>query len=196
MKRIALGALLWVPLVLQAATGKSEIGLGKNSAPIIMEVYSDFQCSHCKLYHDQILPGLIHDYVDTGKVYLIHRDYVLGTFPHSKVALTYAIAASRVNKYEQVADTLFMRQEYWGGNGKIDEVVAGAVTPDEMKKIRVLINDPQVKQDVENFIDIGHKNHITTTPTVILTRHLRTYPVPPNTTYPLLRRFLDDLLSK
>jgi protein-disulfide isomerase len=193
---MALGTLLLVPLLLQSATGKSEIGLGKNNAPIIMELYSDFQCSHCKLFHDETLPALIHDYVDTGKVYLIHRDYVLGNFPHSKQALTYAIAASRVGKYEQVADMLFMRQEYWAGNGKIDEVVAGAVTPEEMKKIRTLVNDPQVKQDVENFIDVGRKNHISSTPTIILTRHLRTYPVPPNTSYPLLKRFLDDLLTK
>ena len=34
-----------------------------------------------------------------------------------------AVAAARFNKYEVVADTLFARQEYWGANGKVDEVV-------------------------------------------------------------------------
>ena len=69
--------MLLLPLALQPASMKSEIGLGNNTAPIIMEVYSDYQCSHCKQFHDDILPSVIRDYVNTGKLYLIHRDFPL-----------------------------------------------------------------------------------------------------------------------
>lgn len=195
MKKLALGALLLVPLALQPASLKSEIGLGNNTAPITMEVYSDFQCPHCKQFHDEILPSVIRDYVNTGKLYLIHRDFPLPSFKYSKEAALYAIAASRFNKYEQVSDALFQRQAYWAQNGKVEEVVASVLTPDEMKKARVLIKDPQVNQELAHQVDLGHTSKVDSTPTIFLTHRLRVIKVPPNVTYPILKRVLDDFLK-
>ena len=95
--------------------------------------------------------------MNTGKVYLIHHDFPLPTFKYSREAALYAIAAARFNKYEVVADALFARQEYWGTNGKVDEVVAGVLTPDEMKKARVLIKDPQIVQQLDHEIELGQR---------------------------------------
>lgn len=196
MRKFALGALLLAPLALHPATPKSEIALGNNTAPIIMEVYSDFQCPHCKHFHEEMLPQVIRDYVNAGKVYLIYRDYPLPSFKYSREAALYAIASTRFNKYEQVGDALFARQEYWGANGKVDEVVASVLTPDEMKKARVLIKDPQTVQTLEHEIELGHAAKVTSTPSIFLTHHLRVIPVPSNVSYPILRKVLDDLLTK
>ena len=197
MRKFSLGTLLLlVPLTLPAATSKSEMALGNNTAPIVMEIYSDFQCPHCKHFHDEIQPEVVRDYVNTGKIYLIHHDFPLPTFKYSREAALYALAAARFNKYEVVADTLFARQEYWGANGKVDEVVATALTPDEMKKARVLIKDPQIVQQLDHEIELGHAAKITSTPSIFLTHHLRVIPVPANTGYPILKRVIDDLLSK
>ena len=194
MIKFALGTMLLVPLVLQPAS-QSEIGLGNNTAPITMEVFSDFQCPHCKLFHDDILPSVIRDYVNTGKIYLIHRDFPLPTFKYSKEAALYAIAAARFNKYEQVSDVLFQRQNYWGQNGKVDEVVASVLTPDEMKKARVLIKDAQVNQELAHSIDLGRAAKVDSTPTVFVTHRLHVIKVPPNVSYPILKRVLDDYLK-
>ena len=196
MRKFSLGTLLLVSMTLLFATSKTEISMGNNTAPIVMEVYSDFQCPHCKHFHDEIQPQVVRDYVNTGKVYFIHHDFPLPTFKYSKEAALYAIAASHFNKYEVVADTLFARQEYWGANGKVDEVVATALTPDEMKKARVLIKDPQIIAQLEHEIDLGHTAKISSTPSIFITRHLRVIPVPANTSYPILKKVLDDLLTK
>jgi protein-disulfide isomerase len=195
MRISALGALLLVPFAVESASVRSEIGLGNNTAPITMEVYSDFQCPHCKQFHDDILPSVIRDYVSTGKLYLIHRDFPLPSFKYSKEAALYAIAASRFNKYEQVGDALFQRQAYWAQNGKVDEVVASVLTPDEMKKARVLIKDPQVNQELAHQVDLGHVAKVDSTPTIFLTHRLRIIKVPPNVSYPILKRVLDDFLK-
>jgi protein-disulfide isomerase len=187
--------MLLLPAVLHPAPPKTEIALGRNNAPIIMEVYSDYQCPHCKHFHDELLPSVIRDYVDTGKVYLIHRDFPLPSFKYSREAALYAIAAARFNKYEQVADALFATQEKWGASGKVDEVVAGVLTPDEMKKARVLIKDPQVIQQLDHEIDLGHAAKVSSTPSIFLTRRLRVIPVPPNVSYPILAKVIDDLLK-
>ena len=192
MRKFALGALL-LPLALQPAS--TEFGLGNNTAPITMEIYSDYQCPHCKLFHDQILPSVIRDYVNTGKVYVVHRDFPLPTFKYSREAALYAIAAARFNKYEQVGDALFQRQEYWGTNGKVDEVVASVLTVEEMKKARILIKDPQINRDLAHSVDLGHAAKVDSTPTVFLTHRLHVVKVPPNVSYPILKRVFDDLLK-
>ena len=94
-----------------------------------------------------------------------------------------------------MADTLFARQDYWGQNGKVDEVVASALTPDEMKKARVLIKDPQVVQQLDHEIEQGKAAKINATPSIFITRHLRVIPVPANTSYTILSKVLDDLLK-
>src|SRR5260370_31011463 len=99
MRKFSLGTMLLVPLALLTATSKSEIALGNNTAPIVMEVYSDYQCPHCKHFHDEIQPQVVRDYVNTGKVYLIHHDFPLPTFKYSTEAALYALPAARSNKY-------------------------------------------------------------------------------------------------
>jgi protein-disulfide isomerase len=195
MKKLALGMALLAPLALYPAQ-KPEYALGTNNAPVIMEVYSDFECPHCKLFHDGMQLQILHDYVDTGKVYLIHRDFPLTGHKHAREAALYAMASAKFSKYEEVSAALFQRQEYWSANGKVEEVVAGVLTPAEMKQARGLIKDPQLNQQLDDEIAAGFKAGVNSTPTMILTRHLRSYPVPTNVSYPILKRFLDDLLSK
>src|SRR5947207_6766731 len=185
MKKFSVGTLFAVPLALTLfAAQKSEIALGNNNAPIMMDVYSDFQCPHCKHFHDEIQPQIVQNYVNSGKVYLIHHDFPLPTFKYSREAALYAIAASRFKKYEAVSDALFARQEYWGQNGKVDEVVATVLSPDEMKKARALIKDPQVVQQLDHEIELGKAARVNSTPSIFLTRHLRVIPVPSNTSFP------------
>ena len=47
---------------------------GFANAPIMMEVYSDYQCPYCKELYEKTLTPLMAEYVDKGKVYLIHRE--------------------------------------------------------------------------------------------------------------------------
>jgi protein-disulfide isomerase len=199
MTKFLLGTLLAVSLALPPAlisAAKTEIAMGNNNAPIIMDVYSDFQCPHCKHFHDELQPQIVQNYVNSGKVYLIHHDFPLPSFKYSREAALYAIAASRFKKYEAVADALFARQDYWGQNGKVEEVVATVLTPDEMKKVRVLVKDPQIAQQLEHEIELGKAARVSSTPSIFLTRHLRVIPVPANTSYPILSRVLDDMLAK
>src|SRR6266403_6104517 len=75
--------------------------VGSATAPIQLEVFSDFQCPSCKGLYEETLKPLMNDYVATGKVYLIHRDFPLQNHPHGREAAAWANASSRVNKYEQ-----------------------------------------------------------------------------------------------
>jgi protein-disulfide isomerase len=167
---------------------------GLANAPILIEVYSDFQCPACKALYERALVPLTYDYVDKGKVYLVHHEFPLPMHAHAMEAACYACAASRVGKYEQVCDVLFRQQEAWAASGKVDETVCSILTPAEAKKVRALAKDPAVIAEVKQDIQAGQSASINQTPTMILTYRSKQYRIPGGN-YDILRRFIDQLLS-
>src|ERR1700758_5574834 len=68
--------------------------IGTKSAPITMEVFSDYQCPACRAFFENTLRFMINDYVASGKVYLVHRDFPLPMHPYSMDAARWANAAA------------------------------------------------------------------------------------------------------
>jgi len=168
---------------------------GVPNAPILLEIYSDFQCPACKAMYEGTLRELFTDYVAKGKVYVIHHDFPLPMHSHAMEAACYANAAERVGKYEQVSDVLFREQEKWAATGNVDQTVCSVLTPEEARKVRALAKDPSIIAEVEADVQAGHAIHVNSTPTVILTHKLKQYPVPSGVSYDTLRRFIDQLLA-
>jgi protein-disulfide isomerase len=192
MRKIIAGfALLLMALVAWGSQMRSQ---GLASAPIVMDVYSDFQCPTCKLVHETVLNQLVYDYVNKGKVYLVHHEYPLPQHAHAMEAACYACAASRVGKYEQVCDVLFHQQQTWAINGKVDETVCSVLTPAEAKKVRALAKDPAIAAEVQQDIQAGRTAQVNATPTMILTHRGKQYRLP-IANYDILRRFIDQLLA-
>jgi len=170
-------------------------GRGQSNARVLIEVYSDYQCPYCKTLYENTLRSLIAEYVDTGKVYLIHHEFPLPRHAHAMEAACYACAANRVGKYEQVGDVLFRNQESWAASGNVDETVSSVLTTDEAKKVRTLARDPAITAEVREDIQAGLTAHVDGTPTLILTYRQKQYRLPATASYPVLRRFIDQLLS-
>src|SRR5712692_5528485 len=93
--------------------------LDSKNAPITMEVFSDFQCPACRNFYETTLKQLIDNYVTTGKVYLVHRDFPLDMHPYSHQAARFANAAAELGQFESVERALFDKQDTWAPNGKI-----------------------------------------------------------------------------
>lgn len=51
--------------------------LGNKSAPLTLVEFSDYECPFCKRSFDQLLPELKKNYIDTGKLKLVYRDFPL-----------------------------------------------------------------------------------------------------------------------
>ncbi|MFB3778273.1 MAG: DsbA family protein [Bryobacteraceae bacterium] len=190
---LGLSAFFLQTLPVAAASGKAA---GAPSAPILIEVFSDYQCPACKLLHEQTLRPLLNDYVQGGKVYLIHREFPLAMHQYAAQAAAYACAAGRIGKYEQVAGALFARQDTWSVDGKVDEAACSALTPAEAAKVRALVKDAAVAAEVRTDMEMANRARIQQTPTMIITHRLKQYPLSGAVNYELLRRFLDELLAK
>jgi protein-disulfide isomerase len=170
--------------------------LGSAVAPIQLEVFSDFQCPACKNLHETTLKQLIDEYVNSKKkVYLIHREFPLPMHTFARTAASYACAAERLGKYEQVGDALFRNQETWAMDGNIEKCHPGVLSAAELQMVRALTKDPGVVSEVEKDVQLGQSKQVRSTPTMILTYKNQQYPIA-NVSYSLLKRFIDDLLSK
>lgn len=167
--------------------------MGTPVAAITIEVYSDFQCPHCKLLHETWMGPLIKDYVRTGRVYLIQREFPLSQHPYAKTAACYACAADRIGKYGEVCDILFKKQDEWGADGKVDQTACSVLTPAEAVKVRALAKDPEILAQVQKDMDLGMKVPLRSTPTVIVSYKGKKYPVDVQGSYSIFTRFLDSL---
>jgi len=166
---------------------------GNPSAPITIELFSDFQCPSCRQLHMTMLPAILKDYVIPGKAYLVYKEFPLPQHNHAKEAAAYAVAASRVGKYERVADALFQNQPSWANDGKVFETVATVLSPAEQKKVQTLAKDPAVLSEIEQEVNEGIAGKINQTPTLIVVSKGKRFPFGGIPNYDLFRRFLDDL---
>ena len=170
--------------------------LGSKTAPIVMEVFSDFQCPACKSLYDATNRQLMDNYVNTGKVYLIHRDFPLPMHAHSKVAAQYSRAAAQIGKLETVEDVLFQNQAKWEASGDVDGTVAKALSPAEMTKVRALVKSGQVDASIAKDQALGNNTYrVTQTPTTIFHANGQTFPYAGVMSWDILKQFLDQLLG-
>jgi protein-disulfide isomerase len=169
---------------------------GSKTAPLVLEVFSDFQCPACKTLYTTTNRQLIDNYVSNGKVFLIHRDFPLPMHAHSRVAAQYARAAAQLGKVEPVEQALFQNQEKWENTGDIDGTVAAVLTPAEMTKVRALVKGGTLDPLIEKDLALGRIYNVNQTPTTIIHYKGQTYPIVGVQSYAVLHQFLDQLLAQ
>ena len=197
MKRYAV--VLAALFVCAAATPDAEKGkiLGSSSAPVRIDVYSDFECPACKNFHETLLPLIVRDYVMPGKVFVVSREFPLNIPAHvySREEANYATAAAHLGIYQPVADALFRNQQSIINGARPWDTVASVLTAEQQKRVAALAKDPVVLAEVQRDVDSGNKERISSTPTIIVTHGIQHFPLPYPINYSLLRSLLDGLLK-
>jgi protein-disulfide isomerase len=196
MKPVALALVLLLPCLALGPDIDRAKAAGNPSAPLRLDLYSDFQCPTCKMVHETFLPAIVRDYVATGKAYLVSHEFPLAMHAYSRQAANYATAAARIGKYQQVSDALFQNQGSWSVTGKVWEVVAAVLIPADQKKVQALAKDPAILAEVQHDVDAGTAAHVDRTPTVIVARGMKQTPWAYWTDYNLFKGYLDEMLAK
>ncbi len=88
--------------------------LGREDAPVMIIEFSDFQCPFCKRFAEETFPQLKRDYIDTGKVRFVFRDFpILRIHPNAGLAALAAECADEQGRFWEMHDLLFARQSEW-----------------------------------------------------------------------------------
>jgi len=160
---------------------------GSKTAPVTMEVFSDYQCPACKTLFTTTNRRLMDDYVSNGKVYLVHRDFPLPMHAYSRVAARYARAAAQLGKVEPVEQALFQNQEKWEQNGDVDGTVAAVLSAAEMIKVRALVKGGTLDPLIDKDYNLGQTYRVNQTPTTVFHSKGQTYPYSGVMTYDILK---------
>jgi protein-disulfide isomerase len=179
------------------APAKNFKEIGSPSAPLTIEVFSDYECPSCRSLWMDTMPQVMRDYVTPGKVRIVHRDFPLPQHQYTRLATRYANAAGQIGRYELVIDQIFKTQPTWSGNGNVDAEVAKVLPPGEMQKVRDLVkNDMHLDDTVTADVALGQQIPLAETPTMLLIYKGKRDKVSGALPYNVMKSYLDQILAK
>lgn len=86
--------------------------LGRADAPVTIVEFSDYQCPYCRRFTRSVLPSIKKDYVETGKVRYVFKDFPIERIhPRALGAAVAAHCAGEQGKYWEMHDLLFDNQK-------------------------------------------------------------------------------------
>lgn len=142
--------------------------LGDPDAPVTIIEYSSLTCPHCRHFHLEILPEIKKNYIDTGKVKLIYRD-----FPFDQLGLlaTVMTRCAPAERYFGFLDVLFQQQGSWSRSkdpmGDLSRIgKLGGLNPSDFEAC--LKNQALVDGLVQKRLDGQKKFDVNATPTFII----------------------------
>jgi protein-disulfide isomerase len=80
--------------------------MGREDAPLTIVEFSDFQCGYCKKFHETAFPELKKNFIDTGKVRFVHRDFPLNIHPQALRGARAGRCAAAQGKFWAMRDLL------------------------------------------------------------------------------------------
>jgi len=147
---------------------------GNPDATITIVEFSDFQCPFCKRFHETTLPLIQENYIDTGKVKFVYRDFPIQSL-HPNGAVPAAVAsecADEQGMFWEYHDKLFQNQKNWerlATDGVVNEFKAYA---DELGLNTDQFNDcldsekylDEVKKDYQDAVSYGEPDCLSSLP--------------------------------
>jgi len=89
---------------------------GNPDAPITIVEFSDFQCPFCAKFHSTTFPQLEANYIDSGKVKFVYRDFPIQSIhPNAVPAAFAAECADEQGMFWEYHDLVFENQKKWQG---------------------------------------------------------------------------------
>jgi len=147
---------------------------GNPDAPVTIVEFSDFQCPFCKRFHETTFQLIQENYIDTGKVKFVYRDFPIPSI-HPNGAIPAALAsecADEQGMFWEYHDKIFENQKNW-------ELLAAEDVAKEFKayaqelelntnQFNDCLNSEKYMDEVSKDYQEGNSYGITGTPTFFI----------------------------
>ncbi len=142
--------------------------LGNRDAKLVVVEFSDFQCPFCRKFYVESLKQFKKEYVETGKVMFVYRDFPLNFHPMAEISGEAAQCANDQGKFWELHDKIFDEQQK-RGTGTISYSEADLKKWAEeiglnMDEFNACLNEGKYKDEVNKDFDYGYKQGIRGTP--------------------------------
>ncbi|MDH4208493.1 MAG: DsbA family protein [Anaerolineae bacterium] len=139
--------------------------LGSADAPVTIIEYSEYLCPYCRTFALETLPQLKEEYVDTGKVKFIYRDFPVHGQPAVIMSMVAECAADQ-GKFWEMQSFIWQRSDEWSQSEDILATVQGysdELGMDTETYTSCLQEGTIVERIIEDY-NIGVQDGVTGTP--------------------------------
>ena len=144
--------------------------LGSKNAPVTMIEFSDYECPFCKRHFTDVYPQIKKDYIDTGTVKLVFRDFI-AVPGHNPLATSEAMAAECAGEqggdsiYYQYHDEIFTRTTSNGAGLTLSQLpVIAKDLGLNVNKFQQCLDSNKFSSEVSKDIADGQKAGVNGTP--------------------------------
>ncbi len=149
------------------ATGLEFNVVGRADAPVTIIEFSDLQCPHCARNALNTFPQIKRDYIDTGKVRYVARDFPLPMHPFAMPAAVATRCAGEQGKFWEYRHALFERQNELG-TAPYDALATELGL--DLPRFAACQKDGAQADAVRADVRLAGSNRVTSTPTFLLGR--------------------------
>ena len=167
--------------------------IGDPNAPITLVEYSSLSCGHCAQFHKTTLTAIKEQYVDTGKVYMIFREFPLN---RSAIDASKVLRCMPEDKYYSFMNLLFDTQDQWAFSGdylnKLKQNAKLAGLSEE--QIDTCLADTDIEEKLATSLKIGSEKYgVRSTPSFVVNAGERL--ISGNQRLSFFTKIFDDLLE-
>lgn len=142
---------------------------GDPNAPISIVEFSDFQCPFCARFHSNTLPQIEQNYLSTGKVNFVYRDFPIESIhPNALSAALASECADDQEKFWEYHDKLFQNQKSWQGLEIQNSITTFKEYAQElglnMEEFNSCLDSGKYSQEISNDLQDGRNYGVTGTP--------------------------------
>lgn len=149
----------------------SDFVLGDKNAPVTIVEYASLSCPHCAAFTRESFDRLKEEYIDSGKVKFIYRDFPLNQ--QALVAAMFAICQAEDNKdqlpekYYSTVKALLKTQDSWAFDEAYAEKLEAIARLDGMSQERFkscIANEALQKRILQKRMDAAKSLQLKSTP--------------------------------
>ncbi|UGV27832.1 DsbA family protein [Rhodopseudomonas boonkerdii] len=90
-----------------------DMALGPKDAAVTVVEFASMTCGHCANFNETVFPKIKTEFIDTGKIRYVFREFPLDIKAAAGSMLSRCIAKDDAGKYFAVVDMLFKQQNEW-----------------------------------------------------------------------------------
>jgi protein-disulfide isomerase len=136
---------------------------GRADARLTLIEFSDFQCPFCERFFRETLPLIEKDYIQTGKVRMVYRDFPMaGIHKDAQKAAEAAQCAGEQGKYWEMHDMIFRNHKSMGVADLKKHARGLGLSADQFEKC---VDSGKYAEEVKNDLVDGRTIGVDGTPT-------------------------------
>ena len=156
------------------AVTADDMVLGAENAPVTLVEYASTTCPHCAEFHEAAWEQLKTNYIDTGRVRFVFREFP--TPPPAIAVAGFQLArcgGATPEQYFTRVGELFRQQQAMFATGSIEGVraklieIGGAAGLSE-QQVTDCINDQSGAERIRRLVEAGQRDGVTGTPTFVI----------------------------